>query len=142
MLHPDFPTAEGRYQMTKDWAVTLPCPFNRRVEEGSLVFWRPDFTVWTIVWNNDHAETQQQRLVRLQRDASPEAFDAQVVTSNGLLRYTYRLTERREEGTVYAFYAYAIGHDGHVQMAFYLDNEADLETAKQIAGTLIETRAA
>lgn len=43
MLHPEFPVVVGRYQMTPDWAVTLPRPFNRRTEDGSLVFWRPGF---------------------------------------------------------------------------------------------------
>ena len=142
MLHPDFPTVEGHHQMTGDWAVTLPGPFNRRVEDGSLVFWRPNFTVWTIVWNNDDGETPQQRLTWLQRDSSPEAFDAQVVTSDRVLRYTYRITEHRDEGAVYALYAFAIGRDGHVQMALYFDAEADLETARQIAGSLIETHTA
>ena len=125
--------------MTSDWAVTLPGPFNRRFEDGSLVFWRPGFTVWTIVWNNDEEKTQQQTLARLQRDSSPEAYDARMTTSDDLLCYTYRLTERRDESTIHALYVYAIGRHGHVQMALYFDDEADLGTARQIADTLIET---
>jgi hypothetical protein len=57
MLHPEFPVIEGRYQMTPDWAVTLPQPFNQRFEDDSLVFWRPGITVWTIVWGNDKNES-------------------------------------------------------------------------------------
>ena len=36
-LHPKFPVVEGNYQMTKEWSVTLPGKFSRRIEEGSLV---------------------------------------------------------------------------------------------------------
>jgi hypothetical protein len=62
MLHPDFPVVEGRYQITSDWAVTLPQQFNRRIEEDSMVCWRPSVTVWTVVWNNNNNESQQERL--------------------------------------------------------------------------------
>jgi len=139
MLHPKFPVVEGRYQMTRDWAVTLPQAFNRRVEDGSLVFWRPGITAWTIAWNNDKRETQQERLEWLRRDASPDAFDVQTITDGDVTRYSYRLTERRDASVVHAFYCFAIGVAGHIQMAIYLDNEKDLETARQIWRNLDET---
>ena len=53
-LHPDFPVAEDNYQMTDEWSLTLPLPFNRRFEEGSLVIWRPRLTFWINVWGNDN----------------------------------------------------------------------------------------
>lgn len=141
MLHPEFPIVEGRYQVTEDWAVTLPGPFNQRFQDDSLVLWRPGVTIWTIVWNNDKNESAQQRLEWLREDISPEAFDEGVVEDCVMVRFTYRLNEVREEGIVLALYAFAIGDGGHVQMAIYFDHEDDLEVARQIAGSLEETQA-
>ena len=142
MLHPEFPVVQGRYQMTSDWAVTLPQQFNRRVEDGSLVFWRSGITVWVIVWGNDKEESQEERLEWLRGDTSPDAFDDESATNGDITRYSYRLTERRDEGVVHALYAFAIGVDGHVQMAIYCDDESDLETARAIYLSLDETHAA
>ena len=142
MLRPDFPVVEGRYQMTKDWAVTLPGQFNQRIEDGALVLWRPGITAWTIIWNNNKAESQEERLDWLRRDTSPEAFDSKVETDGDITRYAYRLTEQREGANVQGLYAFAIGVDGHVQMAIYFDDERDLETAREMWRSLDETRAA
>ena len=141
MLHPKFPVLEGRYEMTRDWAVTLPQQFNRRFEDDQLVFWRPGITAWTIVWGNDKGQTQQERLEWLRSDPSPSAFDFETETDGDVTRYAYRLTEHRDEGVVYALQAFAIGVDGHVQMAIYFDDENDLETARQIWRSLDEIRA-
>jgi hypothetical protein len=107
-----------------------------------LVFWRPGITVWTIVWGNDKSETEQERLEWLRGDTSPDAFDAEAVTDGDVTRYSYRLTEPRNGGVVHALYAFAIGAAGHVQMAIYFDDEADLAIGREIAGSLDETGAA
>lgn len=127
-----FPVVEGRVQLTDNWAVTVPVQFNLRVEDNSLVLWRPGFTVWTILLINDKAQTQQQRLDWLQRDTSTDAFDHMVEVNGDITRYAFRLNEEREQGVVYALYAFAIGDDSHIQMGIYFDDESDLEQAKGI----------
>jgi hypothetical protein len=138
MLHPKFPVIEGRYQMTPDWVVTLPLKFNRRIEDESLILWRPGITAWTIIWNNKKGETQQDRLELLRGDTSLNAFATDCVIDDDVTRYSYRLTERKEEGVVHALYGFAIGVNGHVQMSIYFDDEADIETAREICRSLDE----
>jgi len=138
MLHPDFPIVEGRYQMTSDWAVTLPRQFNRRIDEGSMVFWRPGITAWIVVWNNNNNKSQSERLEWLRSDISSDAFDPESVADGDVQRFSYRLTERRDEQIVHALYGFAIGVNSHVQLAIYFDDEADLETAREIFRTLEE----
>jgi hypothetical protein len=138
-LHPEFPVVEGHYQMTQEWSVDLPTKFNRRFEESDLVIWKPGFTIWTTVWNNDKAESPDERLAWIKDDSSPDAFDAVAETSNGLLRYSYRLKEDSDDDRLPAFYCYAIGKAGHVQMAIYFDSPADLNTAQAIWRSLTET---
>ena len=138
-LHPGFPTVEGRYQMTEDWSIELPRPFNRRVEEGQLVIWRPDFTLWISVWNNDHNESIEERLAWIKSAISPEAFDVIEVSEPGLHRIAYRLAEPSEDNRVAAFYCFAVGFEGHVRMAIYFDREDQLPEAKGIWMSLAVT---
>jgi len=61
VLHPDYPVVEGRYNLTNDWSLILDEAHNRRVEDGSLVLWRPSFTVWLNIWNNDKDSSKEER---------------------------------------------------------------------------------
>lgn len=56
-LHPDYPVVSGDYQLTETWSVSLPLKFNRRIEDGSLILWRPGLTIYFTAWNNDHQES-------------------------------------------------------------------------------------
>lgn len=131
-LHPDFPVVSGDYKLTEDWAITLPQEMNRRFEDQDLVLWRPGFTIWMSLWNNDHDETIQERIQRLQSNASRDAFSASVRVDEVPARYSYRLNEDREEGIVYALYGFALKDDGHLQVAIYADSEDDIAEAKSI----------
>jgi hypothetical protein len=141
MLNPSFPIVSGRYQMTREWAVTLPVQLNRRVEEGSLVLWRRGFTMWIVVWNNNRGESRSERLDWLRKETSPEAFDDDVIHDDrGVTRYSYRLEEQRDAGVVvHALYCFAIGANGHVQAAIYLDDEAEVDTAKRVGMSFEES---
>lgn len=141
MLHPDFPIVEGRYQMTENWAITLPCQFNRRIEDGSLVFWRPGITVWLIAWGNDKGETKDERLKWLTEDIAPEAFEQETLQEPDLIRIAYRLTEEQENGSVNSLNSFAIGSAGHIQMSVYFDAESELPIARQLWLSLSETSA-
>ena len=52
-LNPDFPIVDGDYHLTGGWHIVLPQPFNRRIEDGSLVLWTGELTFWFNVWNNE-----------------------------------------------------------------------------------------
>jgi hypothetical protein len=132
ILNPNFPAVTGRYQMTREWWITLPGEFNRRVEDGSLVLWRPGLTVWVLVWGNDHSESTQVRLDGFRTRKSSLAFDEEMHHDGDVTRYSYRLTEQDDDGPRSALYAFAIGMTGHVQAAIYFDDETQLAIAKQI----------
>jgi hypothetical protein len=138
MLHPDFPIVDGHYQMTKEWSVVLPEKFNRRFEEGSLVIWHPGFTIWTAVWGNDRNESKEMRVQQLVSRISSQAYDVEKSEHGGSLMLSYRLREGAEDKRVPAFYGFAFGERGHVQMAIYFNQEADLSKAKAILWSLHE----
>ena len=137
ILHPDFPVVTGGYQLTSSWSISLPLNFNRRIEGGSLILWRPGVTLYFIVWNIDHGESIAARLSRLKADISPEAFEYCEEIDGGVRRCSYRLVE---EG-VHAVYGFAISDRGHVQAAVYLDDPADVELARSMLASIAENGA-
>jgi len=122
--------------MTKEWELTLPGSFNRRVEEGNLVIWRPGLTFWIAVWGNDHASSSEARLADLRRDASPQRENERSSSDASVLRYSYELKESdpgRTPTSYVALYSFSVAPGGHVQLAAYCDGEADLQAAYGVA---------
>lgn len=138
-LHPDYPVIEGRYQMTREWSVFLPEKFNRRIEDDNLVIWKPGFTMWIIIWDNDESESAEDRLEWLKEDTSPEVFDVTMETFEGGIRFSYRLKEDSQDERQPAFYCFVIGESGHVQVAMYLDSPDEITMAEDIWRSLSET---
>jgi hypothetical protein len=132
MLNPEFPVVEGTLQMTKSWSMTLPDKFNRRIEEGDLVLWRPGFTIWVSALNNDHDESEADRMAWLRDEMSPDAFDVEDVSDDNVVRLAYRLNEESEDQRVAAFYGFVVGANGHIQLAIYFDDEQDEHLARKI----------
>jgi hypothetical protein len=139
-LHPEFPVVNGTYQMTEEWAITLNEPHNRRIEDGSLVIWRPGFTVWVNVWGNDNNKTITERAAWLKEGISQESFELEESKSNSLVRIGYRINEKSLEGTVYSYNGFAINSNGYVQISIYFDAEGDAAVAKNVFNSLSDVR--
>ncbi len=137
-LHPDFPVVNSKYQMTKNWSVVLPGSFSKRIEDGSLILWRLGFTIWTNVWGNDHSETPDKRLNDIVQRSNKSKFD-EIKLKDKVLLYSYRIHEDEDDDRVAAFYCFAFGKTGHVQMAIYFDKEEDVSWANKIWRSLDET---
>lgn len=137
IFHPDYPVVEGNHQITEDWFVFLPGKFSRRIEDGSLVLWRSGFTIWMNVWNNAKNETAKERRDDVVKRASKDRYNEEFIDRD-FLYYSYRLAEDEGDNRMAAFYCFAFGIAGEVQMAIYFDKEEDLKWAKQIWQSLKE----
>jgi hypothetical protein len=123
-LHPDYPIVTGTYQMTDEWAVALPNKFNRRIEDGSLVLWRPALTFWITVWGNDKCASEEEQLTSILETASDLRGEQQIERTEKLVRLTYELPEedRSRPKSVYkSISGYVIAPGGHVQVSAYFD---------------------
>jgi hypothetical protein len=135
---PGFPLVKGDHRLTETWLIHLPEEFARRKEDKSLVLWRPGLTLWLTAWNNDHSETQEKRLASIKGTAPKDRSAEQEVKTNNLMYFSYRLRDQNETGSVESLYAFVIGADGHLQMAFYFDDPADETEARQLASSVTE----
>ena len=144
-LHPDFPVVEGPHPLTPEWTIALAEPFNRRIEEGDLVLWRPDVTAWIAIWHNDEGASIALRLDDLKQHMSAEAYDIEQEQVGGTLYFSYRLAEEPEPGQEPrepGFYSYVFADDSHVQMAVYIDDEDDAGAARALHRSLVHAPAA
>lgn len=133
-LNPDFPWADGRFDMTQDCSIALPEPMNRRVEDGQLVLRRPGLTAWITVWVND--EEPQARLAKVLQGTSPAGYDRKNWSTGNVLFHSYRLDEQSADGRAPALYTAAVGPSSHVHLAVYFDDEGDIAPAEQLAHSI------
>jgi len=129
---PGYPLVQGEHTLTDTWSIYLPESFARRIEEGSLVLWRPGLTLWMTAWGNDDAESQAERLKWVKDRASPDRTDEYVTHAGGVTRFAYRLVDRNEEGEVASLNAVLFGDDEQLQVAAYFDTEADEAMAVEL----------
>ena len=124
-LNPDFPVVTGDYLLTQGWRVQLPVPFNRRIEDGSLVLWRPDLTCWINIWHNDRQASVDTLLEEATRGLNAQRRDEQVVKTDALALLTYELTElagEPEAPEAHSVNACIAAPAGLVQVCAYVDS--------------------
>ena len=118
--------------MTADWSISLGGQFNRRTEDGSLVFWRKGLTIWIIVWKNDNGQTVTHRMTRIRGDVSLAAYDILEEQHGSTSGLAYRLLEDAEDERAPAFHGFSVADVGHVQLAVYFNDETAVASAKAI----------
>lgn len=123
-LNPDFPVVDGDYLLTSGWRIALPQPFNRRIEDGSLVLWIPELTFWFNVWNNDREASTDELLASIREHVSPERSGEKVERGETATRLTYELAEPDPEtGEAHdSINGYVIAASGYVQVSAYYDS--------------------
>lgn len=137
--HPDYPIVTGVYQMTDEWTVVLPEVFNRRVEEGSLVLWRPALTFWITTWGNDGSQSADERLKSILEAASDLRSDQQIERTRDLIRLTYELPEEdasRSSAIYRSISGYVISVQGHVQISAYFDTPSARDLGYRVIHTV------
>lgn len=141
-----FPIVEGLYRLTETWALTLPGPFRRRLEDGDMVLWRPGLTFWIAVWGPPPRPTLRPldaRLAWILEDANPARERERLVHDQGLARLTYELDERdarTDSAFVRSVSGYVLAEDGHVQISGYCDDEEAVAIAHQVIGSVHQIR--
>ena len=137
----EFPTVEGRYQMTKTWSINLPEQYQRRFADGNMALTRPGLIHWLAVWNFAEDQTAESTLSWVKRDRPPGVAQEFEPNRSGYRCWGYLQLEKTDETARWAFYSYTIGKTGYVQMATYLDDEKDLDKALRIWNSLSEQAA-
>lgn len=134
-LHPDYPVVSGSYQMTDEWSTTLPEDFNRRIEDGSLVLWRPELTFWINVWGVKDNASLEERLKGILERANPQRMEQQVERLPAILRLTYEIPEHdaaRRVPDYTSISGYVLAPASQVQISAYYDSASARRLAYQV----------
>ena len=129
---PGFPIVQGDYLLTDTWMLHLPEPFARRIEEGSLVLWRPGLTLWLAAWGNDRNESRAERVHSAKNGAAARRFDEREQSAKGVTCFGYRLRDENDDGLVESINALVFAENGHLQLSVYFDDLSDEAEGWQI----------
>lgn len=118
--------------LTKEWSIRLESTFERRVEDDCLVFWAPGRTIWISAWDAKNGESPEERLRWIKAESNTEPVERYEPRHPTFRRFGYLLMESDDEkGARWALYAFTVSPDGgHLQLAFYFDDKADLAWAR------------
>ncbi len=128
----EFPLLIGRVALSDDWSIDLPFAFKQRFEDRQMVLWRPGFTIWLSVWNNDNNASTAKRKADFAEQASSGKCDESTTEENRRLYFSYRINEPSEVDRTAAFQGFAFADRGHLQLSIYFDQESDADLASQI----------
>lgn len=134
-LNPDFPVVSGPLPLSPEWEITLDRPVNRRVEDGTLVLWRPGFTARLTLWRRDDGQDAAASLARLLAGASPDRYDERTWFADQVRYAGFRLHEPETGAGADSFYGFAVGPSKFVQLAVSFDDESELAAAGMLLGS-------
>jgi hypothetical protein len=134
-----YPIAVGKFPLTSEWSVWLPFEFAHRVEDGSIVLWRPGLTFYFDIRGNQFHDTIDQRLSWIRAVASDVRTSEQVSNELDLVRLTYEVDERATDPTkphYRSLSAFIITDGGHVQIVAYCDDPQALGLAYSLIASV------
>src|SRR2546423_8021871 len=86
-----YPLVDGKLALTDEWSIELDAQFARRIDEGSLVLWRPELNLWFDAFGNAARSSRSVRLRELREKASPAATELREASDSIVTRFSYRL---------------------------------------------------
>ncbi len=130
----------GPVRITVEWTMEISSTMTRRVDENSLVVWRPGFTIWIDVFKGG-PDTVSDRVDEILRTQSKQSENLQQEDADGMTKVRYSLVEKREGYEQPAIYLFGITQKSEIHMGIYYDEEKDLPEVEKIWQTFLYTPA-
>jgi hypothetical protein len=128
-------------QISEEWWIGVDDTYRTRVEDGSLVIWRPERTIWINIWNDHAGKSRRERLERWIADRNPSSTDLFEHETPSLLSFGYLLEEPEEAGGErLGLYSYSVSEASTAQMVCYFDLKEDLNWALAVSRSLSSGR--
>lgn len=123
----------GRVTIGKRWSIDVGSPFRRRLDDGSHVLWRPNFTIWLSDEPQAAAGTKERQLEVLQQELSgrEQVFDvarADLTARLGCVTFRGRKTSEGAE----SLNAVVVAAKARLRFGVYFDDVRALEEAQAI----------
>ena len=121
------------FRITNEWIMDVPEDFERRVEDGKLIFWKTGITIITVAFSLPEDTGKLELLNQIQEKRPEDVLETFVSTKGEIVGLGYTRVQRREgEKNRLALYSFTASETSCLQTAFYLDDPQDLEWAKSV----------
>ncbi len=129
------PIVEGKVFVTKNWGFDVSSRMLRRVDDGSLVIWKPEFTIWLNAYASNERSIEE-RVKSIVEKRSDAAYDFQQVNENGLLKVRYQLIEKTDNEEQASAYIFGFTENHEIHISIYYDSDKHLAEIDNIWKTL------
>lgn len=102
----------------------LDAEFERRVEDGSMVFSHGDRAIWIDLFDDNRSIPQKMNLLR---EDTPQEAQSWEFEGDGFLQFA--CLERDEDNENFELTTFSVAQPGYALMTFYFDTESSLEWA-------------
>jgi hypothetical protein len=130
------PIDDGFVKITENWSFDIKSRLLRRLENSSLVVWKPGLTIWMNAYNSNDLSLEQ-RIESVMSTRSEAAFDAKELKTNELTKMSYRLIEEGEEGDQPSAYIFGFTEKYEVHLTIYYDDDKYLKDVESVFESLV-----
>lgn len=133
-----YPVNEGTVQITKSWSFDASTLMMRRYDRGSLVIWRPGFTIWLNTYSAGNLPNDA-RVGKILETMSPENENLLQVTQDGVSKIRYHLEENVDGQLQKSFYIFGIAGNQDIHLTIYYDDPSHKIEVEKIWNSLVCT---
>jgi hypothetical protein len=118
----------NRHIIGTDWSILVDPEFQRRIDDGNVVLWKPGQTVHASVFNTNNAEAEDaiERMIEGRPGIPVQMFDRE---EPGLAGHAYLLPEGDGEHTYWGLNTWTAAKGSVACVTIYFDNIEDLNWA-------------
>jgi hypothetical protein len=130
-----YPVDEGYIQVSTSWGFSIAHHMLRRFDKGSLVIWRPGFTIWLEAYNSSD-KSAEESISEMINKASPSKEKFEKLEMNGLHKARYYLEEETAGKVQTSAYILGFTENEGVHLAIYYDDAKHVSEIDEIWSTL------
>ncbi|MBY9005962.1 MAG: DUF2185 domain-containing protein [Candidatus Lokiarchaeota archaeon] len=133
-FNPDYPVVENRVQIFNRWEIKIYEKFNKRIEDKTIVLWKPNITIMIDHWKPK--VSKKQIISQLKERILDNAYEIEEIKFKNFINLGYRINEERPEGLVYIYNVHLVDKGTELLFTFYFDYDNDFEFLKKIARSI------
>ncbi len=129
------PVDTGLMSIMDIWQFEISERMTRRYDNGSLVVWKPGFTIWI----NSHSETVKpvsDRIKAILGTMSTDGYDLQRSQDDCIRKIRYQLEEDRDGAVQSSMHIFGITEDQDIHISIYYDSPKHKQEIEKIWGSL------
>jgi len=119
------------FPISNEWLINIPDEFEHRVDDDKLVFWKTGITVIAVPFRLPKNTTKLELLNRIHKKLPENILETFVSTKGEIagLGYTHLHAVESEKKRL-SMTTFTVSETTCLQVAFYLDDPADLDWAR------------